>query len=179
MSTINETPVGTATAPVTNPQTADAQAKIASLRIIAADFPDEVDPKPLTKAERRLANVTTIQFMEKAVLFAEASPGVGGLLRVNALELREAIASDLAAGGVIDESKALTQRMENTKLRKKLKAAKIARGIYRVAKGFVTTDLGTELTTHVLEMKRTLTPRRKKAATKVAPATPVVTPEQK
>ncbi len=116
--------------PAASPQTLDAQDKIARLRAIANDFPDDVEPKPLTQAERQLASRTPIVFVEKAAIFAEAAPNIGVALSVDTASLRDAIASDLAYGGVVDETRTLTSRMEAANLRKKLKAVKVARGIY-------------------------------------------------
>jgi hypothetical protein len=167
--------------PAASPQTLDAQDRIARVRAIANDFPDEADPKPLTPAERQLANRTSIVFVEKAALFAEAAPNVGVALSVDTAVLRDAIASDLATGGVVDETRTLTSRMEAANIRKKLKAVKVARDIYRVAKSYVTTNLGHAVTPHVEEMKRALgkpPKRKKKAAPGEPPATtPPATPK--
>ena len=167
--------------PAPSPQTLDAQERIARLRAIADEFPDEASPKPLTKGERQLESRTSIVFLEKAALFAEAAPSLGVALSVDTAELRDAIASDLATGGVIDETRTLISRMEDANTRKKLKAVKVARGIYRVAKSYVTTDLGHVVTPHVEEMKRALQRTRankKKAVPAEPPATtPAVTPK--
>jgi hypothetical protein len=162
-------PAGT---PVASPQTLDAQDKIARLRAIADDIPDEAQPKPLTTAERQLASRTPIVFVEKAAVFAEAAPNIGVALSVDTAALRDAIASDLAYGGVVDETRTLTSRMEAANIRKKLKAVKVARGIYRVAKGYVTTDLGNAVTPHVDEMKRALQRPPKRTKKKAAPTEP-------
>jgi hypothetical protein len=159
--------------PAPSPQTLDAQEKIARLRAIADDFPDEASPKPLTKGERNLAARTSIVFVEKAAFFAEAAPNLGVALSVDTAALRDAIASDLATGGIVVETRTLTSRVEATNTRKKLKAVKVARGIYRVAKGYVTTDLGHVVTPHVEEMKRAL--QRPRAKKKTAPAEPTAT----
>jgi hypothetical protein len=160
--------------PAPSPQTVDAQERIARLRAIADDFPDEASPKPLTTAERRLASRTSIAFLEKAALFAEAAPNVGVALSVDTLVLRDAIASDLATGGIVDETRTLTSRLEDANTRKKLKAVRLARGIYRVAKSYVTTDLGNVVKPHVDEMKRTLQ-RPYASKKKTAPAKPPAT----
>jgi|GEM_PF-901207 hypothetical protein len=162
-------PAGT---PAASPQTLDAQDKIARLRAIANDFPDEVEPKPLTTAERQLASRTPIVFVEKAAVFAEAAPNIGVALSVDTAALRDAIASDLAFGGVVGETRTLTSRMEAANIRKKLKAVKVARGIYRVAKGYVTTDLGNAVTPHVDEMKRALQKPPKRTKKKATPPEP-------
>ena len=167
--------------PAPSPQTTDAQERIARLRAIADDFPDEASPKPLTTPERRLASRTSIAFLEKAALFAEAAPNVGVALSVDTASIRDAIASDLATGGIVDETRTLTSRLEDANTRKKLKAVRLARGIYRVAKSYVTTDLGHVVTPHVEEMKRTLQrpyANKKKAMPAEPPATtPPATPK--
>jgi hypothetical protein len=161
-----DTPPATET-PAVSPHTAAALDRIARLRAIADEFPDDEEPKPLTRSERRLANSTPAVFLEKAAIFAEAAPGVGVALSVDTDELRDAIASELANGGVIDETRTLTRRIESANLRKKLRAARIARGIYRVAKSYVTTDPGNAVTPHVEEMKRALQrPRRARKGAK-------------
>jgi hypothetical protein len=166
--------------PAPSPQTVDAQERIARLRAIADDFPDEASPKPLTTAERRLASRTSVAFLEKAAVFAEAAPNVGVALSVDTLVLRDAIASDLATGGIVDETRTLTSRLEDANTRKKLKAVRLARGIYRVAKSYVTTDLGYVVKPHVEEMKRTLqrpyASKKKTVPAKPPATTPAVTP---
>ncbi len=180
MTNIPESPGGTATTPLAgNPFTADAQAKIASLRAIAETFPDDAQEKPLTKAEIILAATTPIVFLEKAALLSEAAPPVGGALSVDTVFMRRAIASDFAYAGVIDESRVLTQRMETSQIRNKLKAVHMARDIYRLAKGYAKTNSGNAVTPHVLEMKHALRKKRTKKAVKAtdaAPAVPVVPP---
>ena len=149
--------------PVANRFTLDAQERVARLRLIAAEFPDEAEPRPLTPAELRLARHTSVAALEKAALFSEAAPAVGGV--ANAVELRDAIAFELAYGGVRDEAAAVARRVEMAILRRKLKAVRLTRGLYRVAKGFITIDAGDAVRTHVEEMKRTLVrPRRRKPA---------------
>lgn len=159
--------------PAPSPQTLDAQERIARLRVIADDFPDEASPKPLTTAQRQLASRTSIVFLEKAAVFAEAAPNIGVALSVDTAALRDAIASELATGGVVDETRTLISRMQDANTRKKLKAVKVARDVYRVAKSFVTTDLGHVVTPHVEEMKRAL--QRPRAKKKTAPAEPTAT----
>lgn len=158
--------------PAASPQTLDAQERIARLRAIANDFPEEASPNPLTTAERQLASRTSIVFVEKAAVFAEAAPNIGVALSVDTAALRDAIASDLATGGVVAETRTLTSRMEAANTRKKLKAVKVARDIYRVAKSYVATDLGTAVKPHVEDMKRALgkPPKRRKAAPAEPPA---------
>ena len=93
--------------------------------------------------------------------------------------MRDAIASELAPGGVVDETRTLTSRLEDANTRKKLKAVKVARDVYRVAKSFVATDLGNAVKPHVDEMKRALgkPPKRTKASAKPPASTPPATPK--
>jgi hypothetical protein len=155
-------PTAPAAEPLANRFTTDAHERMTRLRAMAAEFPDESDPKPLTLAEVRLARQTSAAALEKAAVFAEAAPAVGGAVTdVNVTELRDAIAFELAYTGVRDEARAMAHRVDRAILRRKLKAVKAARGLYRVAKGFITLDAGDPVRTHVADMKRTLTrPRR-------------------
>jgi hypothetical protein len=164
---LEEAPVLTA-----NRFTPDAQDLVARLRAWAADFPDEKDPRPLTKAEIRVTRITTPAALEKAALFAEAAPGVSNSVVADVADFREAIAFELAYGGVRDEALAVARRIDHAILRRKLKAVLTARGLYRIAKGYVTMDAGDAVRTHLGEMKRTLvgTPRRKRNAPAEAPA---------
>ena len=145
-----------------NKFTPDAQERMTRLRTMAAEFPDEADPKPLTPAEVRLARSTSAGMLENAAVFLEAAPAVRGV--ANVPELREAIAFELAYGGVRDEARALARRIDLAILRRKLKAARSARGVYRVAKGFVTVDGGDGVRPHMTEMKRSLQGRRRRPA---------------
>jgi hypothetical protein len=160
MSTIPDTP-GPASEPA-NKFTPDAQDRMTRLRVMAAEFPDETDPKPLTAAEVRLARSTPIATLENAAIFIEAAPAVGGAIAADAVELRDAIAFELAYGGVREEARALVRRIDLAIMRRKLKAARTARGVYRVAKGFVTVDAGDAVRPHVAEIKRSLQGRRRR-----------------
>ncbi|HYC92643.1 MAG TPA: hypothetical protein VEO54_25775 [Thermoanaerobaculia bacterium] len=144
-----------------NKFTPDAQERILRLRAMAAEFPDETEPKPLTSAELRLARVTPAATLENAALFIEAAPAVGGGV-ADVMELRDAIAFELAYGGVRDEARALARRIDLAIMRRKLKAARAARGVYRVAKGFITVDAGDAVRPHVAELKRSLKVRRRR-----------------
>jgi hypothetical protein len=163
--------------PTDNPFRADAQAKVAALRAMAAQFPDVGDPRPLTKAEVALARKTSISFLEKSALFIEASPTLGGALS-DAASVREAASTELAYGGVIDEASSLIRRVQTFILRRKLKAAKVGRALYRVGKGLVTSDQGDGLRPHVEEMGKTLN-RRRKPKRAAPPAGPVSAAEKK
>ena len=176
MTTVIETGNGVTPTPepIPNGFTPDAQARMARLRAMAAEFPDEADPRPLTPAEVRLARQTTPAALEKTAVFAEAAPGVGASVTTSA-ELRDAIAFELAYGGVRDEARALARHIDLAILRRKLKAVKSARGLYRMAKGYVTLDVGEPVRPHVADMKRTFTRSRRKKAT----ATPEPAPVEK
>jgi len=145
-----------------NKFTPDAQERMTRLRTMAAEFPDEVDPKPLTPAELRLARSTSAAALENAAVLVEAAPAVGDAVAADPVELRDAIAFELAYGGVRDEARVLARRIDLAIARRKLKAAKAARGLYRVAKGVVTVDAGDSVRPHVTEMKQALRGRRRK-----------------
>jgi hypothetical protein len=171
MSNSNQPSTPSTGIPPVNQQTLDAQDKIARLRAIADEFVGDTDLTPLTPAQRQLALKTSVEFLEKTAIFSEAAPNVGVALSVNTAALRDASASRLAKGGVIDEARAGAKRMEAAMLRAHYEATKIARGVYRVAKGYVTTDPGDAVAPHVQEMKRTLQrPKRAKKAAKPAEA---------
>jgi hypothetical protein len=141
--------------PIANGYTADAQERMTRLRVMATEFPDDVNPRPLTSAEMRLARVTTLTALEKAALFVEAAPGIGGSV-ANAASLRDAIAFELAYDGLRNEALAMARRVDHAILRRKLKAVLATRGLYRVAKGFVTVDAGDGVRPHLDAMKRAL-----------------------
>jgi hypothetical protein len=155
---------------VANRFTPDAQDRVARLRAMAAEFPEEKDPRPLTPSEIRLIRITTPAALEKAALFAEASPGVSSSV-ADVVELREAIAFELAYGGLRDEATSMARRIDHAIMRRKLKAVRAARGLYRIAKAYVTTDTGDPMRTHLGEMKRALVrpPRRKRNTPAEAP----------
>ena len=155
--------------PVANRFSPDADERKARLRAMAAEFSDEADPRPLTSAEVRLARQTTPAALETAAVFVDAEPRVGGAV-TSVAELRDAIAFELAYSGVRDEARALARRVDRAILRRKLKAVKATRGLYRVAKGYVSMDVGEPIRTHVEDMKRTLNrPRRRKSAPPAQP----------
>ena len=147
--------------PVSNRFTPDAHERRIRLRAMADEFPDAAQPKPLTLAEIRIARQTTPAALEKAALFAEAAPGVGSNV-ADVAELRDAIAFELAYGGVRDEAQAMARRVDHAILRRKLKAVRLARGLYRLGKGYVTLDAGDSLKPHVKEMRNSLARRKRK-----------------
>lgn len=144
-----------------NKFTPDAQERMARIRAMAAAFPDDADPRPLTTAEVRLARSTSAATLESAAIFVEAAPSVGGPV-ANAGELRDAIAFELAYAGVRDEARALARRIDHAIMRRKLKATRAARAVYRMAKGFLTVDAGDAVRPHVTELKRSLATRRRR-----------------
>jgi hypothetical protein len=150
-----------------NKFTPDAQERMTRLRAMAEEIPDDADPKPLTTAEIRLARSTSVTTLENAALFVEAAPTISSAV-ADAVQLRDAIGFELAYGGVRDEARALARRIDLAILRRKLKAAKSARGLYRVAKGYITVDAGDSVRTHVTDIRRSLAPRRR-PKTVVAP----------
>ncbi|HEY4639872.1 MAG TPA: hypothetical protein VII75_00885 [Thermoanaerobaculia bacterium] len=166
MTNIPDTP-GPAKEPA-NKFTPDAQERMTRLRTMAAEFPDEADPKPLTLAEIRLARGTSASALENAAILIEAAPAVGNAVAADAVQLRDAIAFELAYGGVRDEAHVLARRIDLAIMRRKLKATKAARGLYRVAKGFITVDAGDSVRPHVTEMKQALRGRRRKKPAAVA-----------
>jgi hypothetical protein len=158
-----------------NPLLADAQDKIAQVRALAAAFPEEADQNTLTSQELGLANATSVQFLEKAAQLAEAAPAVGAAVDTDVTVLRDAIYSELAYSALVDQLDTLARQVEMAILSRKLKAVKVARSLYQVAKVYVKTDAGTPLKPHVQELKQTLQRKRKKAvkpATAPAPASP-------
>lgn len=173
MTTIPDIP-GPAREPA-NKFTPDALERMTRLRTMAAEFPDDDAPKSLTSAEVRLARITSAATLENAALFVEAAPAVGGAI-ADAVDLRDAIAFELAYGGVRDEARALARRIDLAILRRKLKAARAARAVYRVAKGFVTIDAGDAVRPHVTEMRRSIQGRRRRKNVTL-PEPPIAAPQ--
>ncbi|HUP60421.1 MAG TPA: hypothetical protein VNA69_08395 [Thermoanaerobaculia bacterium] len=137
---------------------------MAQVRAIADAFPDEPHPQALTPMEVRLARHTPVEALESAAEFLDAMPHLAQ--GMDAELLREAIAFELAYDGVRVEALALVRRVEHAILRRKLKAVKITRGLYRIAKGYATLEQSTEaVQKHVLSLKRSLVrPRGRKRA---------------
>ena len=154
--------------PASNRFTPAAQERIAILRTMASEFSDKPETRPLTPAEVRIARGTTPAALEKAALLAEAAPDIGRAV-APIDDLRDASAFELAYGSVRDEALALARQVDMAILRRKLKAAKAARGLYRVARGYVTMDAGDSVRTHVAEVRRSLYRRRRKPAPEPAP----------
>jgi hypothetical protein len=148
--------------PIPNGYTADAQERMARLRAMADQFPDESDPKrALTPAEVRIARMASPAALEKAAVFAEGGPNVGA--PASAAEMRDAIAFELAYSGVRDLASLLAHRVDRAILRRKLKAVKSARSVVVMAKSFATLDEGEAVRPQVGEMRRAFRrPRRRK-----------------
>jgi hypothetical protein len=150
--------------PIPNGYTADAQERMARLRAMADQFPDEADPrKALTPVEVRTARGVTPAALEKAAVFAEGGPNVGA--PASAAEMRDAIAFELAYSGVRDLANLLAHRVDRAILRRKLKAVKSARSVVVMAKTFATLDEGEAVRPQIGDMRRAFRrPRRKKLA---------------
>ena len=156
--------VPTADEPQANRFTADAVRRRELLRALVEDL-DEPAPPALTSMEVRLARHTPVAALEKAALFIDAVPGFGEMIDVT--ELREVIAFELAYDGVRVEAMVLARRIDQIILRRKLRAVKAVRALYKIAKGYVTLDAGDAARTHVEALKKTLVRparRRKKEA---------------
>ena len=89
MTTIPDTQ-GPASGPA-NKYTPDAQERMTRLRTMAAEFPDDADPKPLTMADIRLARSTSVLALENAAVVIDAAPNVAGVADADAAVLRDAI----------------------------------------------------------------------------------------
>lgn len=173
MSVITETGDGVTPAPepIPNGYTADAQERMARLRAMADQFPEESDPKrALTPSEVRIARGATPAALEKAAVFAEGGPNVGA--PANAAEMRDAIAFELAYSGVRDLASLLAHRVDRAILRRKLKAVRSARSVVVMAKSFATLDEGEAVRPQVGDMRRAFRrPPRKKRSVPAEPAT--------
>ena len=158
------------TTPSTNPNPlqADAQEKIAQVRALAASFPGQADQNALTVRERRLANGTPVQFLERAAQLAEAASALGAT--VDVALLRDAVYWELAYGGLVDQINTLGRQVEMAIVSRKLKAVKAARSLYQMAKVYAATDEGRSMKPKVQELKETLR-RKRKTAPKRTPAT--------
>jgi hypothetical protein len=160
----------------TNPYVASANDSMTRLRAISEGFPEEPEPRPLKPSEIRLANSTSVEGLEQAALFANAAPNVGGSLG-NVEELRDAINFVFANVRVRDEAMALVRRVDHAIIRRKVKAVKVARSLYRVAKAYATTEPGDAVKAHVTQLQRTLGRRRRKPAPQPDPTTVKVEPK--
>lgn len=137
--------------------TEEIQVIISRLRTIANEFPEDEDAAPLTQGELRMIATTPVLFLEKCALFAESHPDVGKALDDDlAAIFRKAISAEIQSGGVIDEANFVVLRSGNHADRIKLRAAKLGRELYRLAKSFITTDAGDMAKERVEEMQSAL-----------------------
>ena len=153
--------VGDPATALPNRYSADAAARMAALRALAADFPYEPDPTPLTRSERSISSKTSVAAIEKSAVFAEAAPRLNnGIVDVD--RARDAVAFELAYGGLGEEAFAFYRRVILAVYRRKLEPAKAARKLYKVAQVHAPSDA--TIQTHVADLKRTIVSRRKKTA---------------
>ena len=146
-----------------NRYTADVQERIARLKELIKEFSDEGDPRPaLSTAEVRLARSTRPEAMENAARIVEEAVGISGNA-ADVRKLRDTIFYILAFASFRNALLAAAKLVDEDMLHKQLEAAKITRGIYRTAKGFVTLDAGDAIKTYVADLKSALVrPRRKR-----------------
>src|SRR5256885_4187868 len=78
----------TETTPPSSQYEADARAKIAALRAMAADF-DLPEPRSLTPAERRIVSGTPRVFVEKAANFGQIVPSIGEVANADLTDMRD------------------------------------------------------------------------------------------
>jgi hypothetical protein len=143
------------------------QQRIARLRAIASEFPEE-NARPLTAAELRLIASTPVEFLAKAALFADSTPNIGNALGAHvSASLRQAVTTDTENGGVVDEAHALIRRIEMANAHQKLEAVKAARALYRLAKSYITADVGDLAKTRVADMQRALKSKSNRRNAKV------------
>jgi hypothetical protein len=150
---------------VSNRFTPETQRLIAKLRAIEEEFID-VSEKPLTPMEIRLARHTSPAALERAAVFVESMPGIAGVIEggINPNELREAIYYELAYGGVRDIARYMAINIDHAIMRRKLKAVKIARALYKIAKSYATLDAADPVRPYVENLKQSLVrPRRRKS----------------
>ena len=153
----------------TSPQyEADARAKIAALRAMAADFALP-QPRSLTSAERRVVTATPRVFVEKAANFGQAVPGLSEAANADFTDMRDGEAYANAYDALIDELEATRQLVRKAVALRRLKSARSARSIYRMGKSYMLVAGGDSAKTHVQEMKKALH-RRRRAADAQAPS---------
>ena len=172
---LDNTNTNTSSEPTPSPQyEADARAKIAALRVIAADFTSP-EPRSLTDAEKRLISATPRPFVEKAVNFGVIAPVVGQASKADLADMGDGEAYASAYGLLIDELESTVKLVRKAVALRRLKSSKSARSIYRMAKSYVLTEGGDDVETHVQEMKKALRRRPRTAA--ATPASPPTTPK--
>lgn len=153
---------------------ADARTKIAALRAMAAEFASP-EPRSLSPAEQRVVNGTPRAFVEKAANFGPVVPGLSQATNADFDDMRDGEAYAKAYGPLIDELGALRQLVRKAVALRRIKSARSARSIYRLAKTYVTVEGGDDARTHVQEMKKALRRRPRAGAAQTPPVTPPVT----
>jgi hypothetical protein len=108
------------TTPAPSPYEADARAKIALLRAMAADFALPA-PRSLTPAERRIVTATPRVFVEKAANFGETVPAVSEVSNANLIDMRDGEAYANAYDAFIDELESLRQLARKSVAMRRLK----------------------------------------------------------
>lgn len=131
------------------------QKHLETLKAIADEYADPPDSPPLTTPQIRLVRSTPLEGLLAAANFAEAVPGVGGVLS-DATLLKEAIDFELAHMPLLAAARELVIRIETRMLRQRLEAVLFARGLYRVGKSYVTTGSTQHEKVFVQAMRRTL-----------------------
>lgn len=159
--------------PVPSPHEVDARAKIATLRAMAADF-TAPEPRNLTTEEKRVINSTPRVFIEKSVNFGQSVPVVSQATKADFADMRDGEEYAAAYTAFIDELAALLQLARKAVALRRLKSARSARSIYRMAKSYVLAEGGDDAKTHVQEMKKAL---RRPPRPGKAPAAPPTLPK--
>ena len=158
-----------------SPYEMDAQAKIAALRAIAADFTPP-EPRSLTVAERRVVSATPRAFVEKAVNFGQTVPGLSQTANADFAGMRDGEAYSNAYEPLIAEIESLRQMVRKAVALRRLKSARSARSIYRMGKSYVLADGGDDAKTHIQEMKKALRRRPRNGAAQTPPPAPETNP---
>jgi hypothetical protein len=143
---------------------------------MAADF-TAPEPRSLTNAEKRFISGTSRAFVEKTVNFGQTVPGMAATAKADYAEMRDGEDYASAYNALIDELGLLQQIIRKVVALRRLKSARSARSIYRIAKGYVLTEGGDDAKTHVQEMKKALRRRPKAAQAKTTPAAPPTLPK--
>jgi hypothetical protein len=154
--------------PPTNAYEADARTKIATLRAIAADF-ELPAPRTLTTVERRIASSTPPPFIEKAANFCEVVPSLGEAANTDSAELRDGEDYAAAYDPLIVEIQSLWEVVRKAVAFRRLKNARAARVVFRLAKTYVNIEGGDNAKTYIAEMRKAL-PRRRRYSAGEGPA---------
>ncbi|HKS25956.1 MAG TPA: hypothetical protein VJZ76_24410 [Thermoanaerobaculia bacterium] len=139
------------------------------MRAMAADF-TAAEPRNLTAAEKRVINATPRVFVEKTVNFGQTVPLVSEATNADYPDMLDGEEYGSAYGLLIDELESLQQLVRKSVALRRLKSAKTARSIYRIAKSYVLAEGRDDAKTHVQEMKKAL--RRRSRAEPTPPKLP-------